>query len=165
MIYTITEVSSKTNDWNGPNGTVRYFRFKFRASDNTTGTGSFGRMFRGDEPPNAPAEGFSFVAGISDYDSEHDEWKFKKVQTPEQAEKYGKNSPPHSSSGSPSVVNSGDKMRSKEQCLRGEAIIAAAAMSKSPEEAISYAVKLEGYIADGKPTADQSTNDDDQIPF
>lgn len=164
MVYTITEVSSKTNDWNGPNGTVRYFRFKFRASDGTTGTGSFGRLFRDGNPPTPPEVGFSFAA-TANFNADHDEWKFKNVQTPEQAQQYGHGSAPHSSSGSPSVVNRDDKMRSKEQCMRGEAIIAAASMSKSPQEAITYAEQLEDYIANGKPTADQSTNDDDQIPF
>lgn len=49
---------------------------------------------------------------------------------------------PNKSSG-----NNDDKMRSKEQCMRGEAVIAAASLAKSFDEATSYAQRFFDYIA------------------
>lgn len=144
--YTVTEYSGDYNDWGGNDkvGPTRYFTFKFRDSDGGVGTGSFGRLLK-DGHANPPEVGFEFVANAQ-FSEQHQNWKFTKVKTPEQAAQYGGGG----SGGGASY--GGDKQRSKEQCMRGEAIIAAASLAKSHEEAIRIAGTFYGWI-DGSVTA------------
>lgn len=108
-VYTITECLGDYNDWNGPNGTVRYFNFDFTDDAGGAGKGSFGRLFKDGQPPQAPTVGYKFVAEAS-YDGTHDNWKFKKVQTPEQA---AAGPPPSGRGGGGGGGNKNDPARQK----------------------------------------------------
>lgn len=177
--YTVTEVSSDTNDWTSPKdgGVTRYFKFRFTDSNGGEGEGSFGRRVRDDGTVAAPpAPGFEFY-GNAKYDEQYGTWKFTGVKTPEQFEKYGAGGGSSNGTGNFQVRAGGDdKMRSKEQCMRGEAIIAAATLAKSPTEAMAYADKFFDYISQGNVVTnngpDASWSPDappvpstDQIPF
>lgn len=174
LTYTITGVSPEFNDWagNANTGPIRYFKFQFRDSDGGMGEGSFGRKINnGHAEP--PAVGYEFVAKSAEFNEQHGNWKFKGVQSPEQAAKYGSES--SGSTGGFGAADNNDKMRSKEQCIRGEAIIAAANLAKSAEEAMSYAPKFEAWITNGSPAQAAPTStwssdappvaSDEQIPF
>jgi hypothetical protein len=145
--YTITSVQDAFNDWNGPKGTVRYFTFQFQDSNGGVGTGSFGRAFRDGQPPQPPAVGFTFVAGESSFDERGNVTKFKNVKTPEAAAQYGFQS--GSAGESANRQSDGDKMRSKEQCMRGEAVIAASNLSGTVEGTLSIAAQIAAWIAVG----------------
>lgn len=57
---------------------------------------------------------------------------------------------PGSASGSSSgSTDHGDKMRSKEQCIRGEALIAAASCADNPTDALKIAPQFAAWIAVG----------------
>ena len=164
LTYTVTDVKPDYNDWAGTDqtGPIRYFKFNFRDSDGGVGEGSFGRKIQNGTAA-APAVGYEFVASSAVFDEQHNSWKFKGAKSPEQAAKYG--------SGGGGSTAGADKMRSKEQCIRGEASIAAASLAKSADEAMSYAPRFEAYITNGgaaPPTAtpaQAALSSTDDIPF
>lgn len=167
LTYTVTSVSPDYNDWagNAQTGPIRYFKFQFRDSNGGVGEGSFGRKIN-NGTANAPEVGYEFVASSAEFDEQHNTWKFKGAKSPEQAAKYG-----GSVGNFGAASGGGDKMRSKEQCIRGEAIIAAASLAKSASEALSYAPQFEAYITGGAATpppqaqAQAALPANDDIPF